>query len=175
MKTKLTEGTCYDGDPATMDGSDRTAVLDGDVICKNSGICTWTHCFRADYCYGGMNIIADMDEVMSTVTYNKDGTLTATVQTAPFTATEATTLATCSGVISACLGPCNVRQMHRNLQVDTGSTLQICVYLDENNVALALRDVSADPGRQVLIDFDGNPNFVTEVSNEGTNTVTLLL
>lgn len=173
LKTNLNEGTCSAGSPANMDGSNRTAVLDGDLTCKNSGVCTWTHCFRADYWYGGTNILADMYEAISTVTYNKDGTFTATVQTAPFSATDATASAVRSPTVSVRLGPCNVMRMNRDLQVEIGSTLEICVYSDDNDVALALRDVSANPGSQVLIDVDGKPNFVTEVTNEGTSAVTL--
>ncbi|KAL7481737.1 hypothetical protein ACHAW6_007410 [Cyclotella cf. meneghiniana] len=174
LKTSLTEGACSAGSPATSDGSEKSTSLNANQECKNSGVCNFVHCFRADYVIYGISVLAEMTEVETFVQYEKDGTFSVAVQIAEFVGTGATVEAAVSPNITATLGACS-STTDTSSAIEIGEILAICVSIADVDIAAGLNliSVTASPGVQTLVNAAGQPNFVTSMKNEGSNAVTL--
>lgn len=118
-------------------------------------------------------MLAAMQEVVSTVTFDLEGSFTASVDTASFEATSATSSSSRSESINAQLGSCDNILSRQESQVEIGATVEICVYSNESDLSLSLRNVFANPGNQTLVNSAGVPNFVTSLTNDNSNMVTL--
>lgn len=118
-------------------------------------------------------MLAAMQEVVSTVIFDLEGSFTASVDTASFEATSATSSSSRSESINAQLGSCDNILSRQESQVEIGATVEICVYSNESDLSLSLRNVFADPGNQTLVNSAGVPNFVTSLTNDKSNMVTL--
>lgn len=172
MKTSLAVGNC----PATheessIEGSSKSVELTSDSSCKNQGACAFKHCFRADYFLDGISTLANMTEINSNITYQKDGSFTVVIQTAEFVAQSNTLDASVAKNVTVVLGECGMNPQAAPLEI--GDAAAICVSNGDSSIKLNLASVQANPGGQVLVDSDGDPNFITELINDGTNQVTL--
>jgi hypothetical protein len=173
MSTGLVEGICSSANPPiTSAGFQKALRLTDTIACKNYGTCDFTHCFRADGIYQNLSIIANMTQVVTTISFDNTGTWTANVQTSAFTAAEATVSSSRSANVSAKIGACGSPATRRLLYA-VGSSVNICVSTTDKDVVLTLKDVKANPGNQTLVNSLSQPNFVTSVSNSGTSAVDL--
>lgn len=142
-------------------------ALDVNTVCKNSGTCVQTHCFRADFVVGGVSVLAAMSQIVSTIKYDKDGSFSVTVETSNFTADSQDANATADANVTATFGECgSASNMGEVLQI--GDVAVLCIY-SRANVWLSLRSVSANPGDQVLVNDMGEPNFVTSFNDNATS------
>ncbi|KAL7519349.1 hypothetical protein ACHAWX_004121 [Stephanocyclus meneghinianus] len=137
MNTSLSEGMCEAGSPATNVASSQKVSLDPSLTCKNSGTCNFTHCFQGDYSFNSLDVLSNMTEIFTVVTFDKEGAWSVNVTTGAFIPSEVTA--------------------SDNRDV----------------VILQLLSVFANPGSQELVDADGNANFVTKVTMESPNKITL--
>jgi hypothetical protein len=170
FNTDLVQGTCSAGTQPTQSSSTASIALDVNADCKNSGSCSHTHCFRANFVVQGVPVLAAMSQVVSVITYDKDGSFSVAVETSPFTANDATTNTTVAANVTATLGECGSTSNTAEA-LDIGDIAVICISSDAN-VLLSLKSVTATPGDQVLVNNLGEPNFLTTF-NKNANPVTL--
>ncbi|KAL7481896.1 hypothetical protein ACHAW6_007577 [Cyclotella cf. meneghiniana] len=170
FKTSLIQGNCTAGSPPTQESPHSSIAFDVNVDCKNSGTCTRTHCFRADFVVEGVSVLASMFEVVSTITFEKDGTFSVEVDTSDFTASSEQTNTTVAATVTATLGDCGSTP-NSGEALEIGDTAVICIS-SPDNVKLSLKSVTAKPGDQVLVNDNGEPNFLTTF-NGNAQSVTL--
>jgi len=170
FKSCLVQGTCMAGNPPIQESPISSIALDVNVDCKNSGACNHTHCFRADFVVEGVSMLAEMSEVVSAITFEKDGSFSVVVETSDFTAISEQTNATVAATVTATLGECgSTSNIGEALQI--GDTVVVCIS-SPDNVKLSLKSVIANPGNQVLVNDIGDPNFLTTF-NDNAKSITL--
>jgi len=156
--------------PPSQESPVSSIALDVNMACKNSGACNQTHCFRADFVVEGVSVLAAMSEVVSIITFEKDGSFSVVVNTSDFTATSEKTNTTFDATVIATLGECgSSSKIEDALQI--GDTAVVCIS-SPDSVKLSLKSVTANPGNQVLINDSGDPNFLTTF-NDNAKSVTL--
>lgn len=170
MNTSLSEGMCEAGSPATNVASSQKVSLDPSLTCKNSGTCNFTHCFQGDYSFNSLDVLSNMTEIFTVVTFDKEGAWSVNVTTGAFIPSEVTASDNRDVVISAAVGACDTR---RKLAFELGDAASVCISTPDSDVQLSLKSVFANPGSQELVDADGNANFVTKVTMESPNKITL--
>ena len=170
FKTSLVQGTCTAGNPPTKESPISSIDLGVNGDCKNSGICNNTHCFRADFVAEGLSVLAEMLQVVSAITFEKDGSFSVVVETSDFTAINDRTNTTVAANVTATLGECgSTSKIGEALQI--GDMAVVCIS-SPDNVKLSLKSVTANPGNQVLVNEVGDPNFLTTF-NDNANSVAL--
>jgi hypothetical protein len=170
LYTDLVQGIFLVENQPTQSSPTASVTLDVNVDCKNSGSCSHTHCFRANFVVEGMPVLVAMSQVVSVITYNKDGSFSATVKTSAFTANHAMTNTTVAADVTATLGECgSASNMSEALAI--GDIAVICISSNAN-VLLSLRSVTSTPGNPVLVNNLEVPNVITTFNNND-NPVTL--
>lgn len=172
LKTNLSFGPCSAGNQSSVDGPSKTITLDTTTACKNLGYCKFVHCFRADWVYNNIAVIASMYEVDTNITFDRSGSWDATVSTDSWTASSNDVSVFNNETVQARLGLCSAISTPTRPYI-IGEVVNVCVYSTNSNIELTLKNVTATPGSQTLVDNQGQPNFVTSLYYRNSSQVDL--
>ena len=162
LETHLIANGCSEGVLASIVGPNKTVTVNTNQTCRNDGASMLKHWTMSVFLLTWLNLIPwlhtkEMDHSLwKFKLQNLCWILPSSFK--------------CCW-ISVSLGECGMDS--DTAPFDIGYSAAVCISVDDNTVTLKLISVEANPGNQHLVNFNGVPNLITEVLNEGTNQMTL--